>query len=213
MLKVGLTGSIASGKSAVAQMFAKFGAHVAYADKIAHDLMQPGQPVYEEIVRRFRRDILDTNGTINRKKLADAAFGTPQNPSSRVEELNAIVHPAVVRFQDDWMAAIGRRQPGAVTIVEAALIFEARADKRFDRIIVVTCPFETRVQRWMVRTGADEPSARQELERRMSAQIPEEEKIRKADHVIDNSETLDATERQVRELYAKLKEQARTSAT
>ena len=126
MLKVGLTGGIASGKSVVGEMFASLGAHLIEADRIAHELMQPGEPVYQEVVRRFGSGILSPDGTVNRPKLAEAAFGNPsQSMPSRVKELNQIVHPAVIMKQDHWMEEIGRADPHAIAMVEAALIIEA----------------------------------------------------------------------------------------
>lgn len=208
MLKVGLTGAIGSGKTTVAKMFASLGAHLIQADNVAHELMQPGQFVYQEVVRAFGSSILKSDGTIDRKKLADAAFGTPGQPSTRVKELNAIVHPAVVQHQNDWMDSVGRSERGAVAVVEAALMIEAGAHRRFDRLVVVTCPFEVRLRRWMSRAGVDEPAARKELSRRMAAQIPEEEKVKLADFVIDNAGDLAETERQVRETYARLRQLA-----
>src|SRR3974390_320654 len=104
MIKAGLTGGIASGKSVVAEMFARLGAHVVYADQIAHELMQPGEAVYGAVVQKFGAGILNADGTVNRPKLAEAAFGSPErHMPSRVEELNHIVHPAVIQRQDDWM--------------------------------------------------------------------------------------------------------------
>ena len=174
------------------------------ADQIAHDLRRPGQPVYEEILRHFGRYILNPDATIDRKKLADAAFGTADHPSNRIQELNAIVHPAVAQSQDRWMAESAREHPGAITIVEAALIFEANLQSHFDRIVVVTCPFEIRVQRWMLRHQVDEETARQELERRMAAQWPEAMKTKAADYVIDNSGSQEQTEQQVRQVFSQL---------
>ncbi len=174
------------------------------ADQIAHDLRRPGQPVYEQILRHFGRDILSPDGTIDRRKLADAAFGTPDHPSDRIQELNAIVHPAVAQYQNKWMADIAAEHPGAITIVEAALIFEANLQSHFDRIVVVTCPFEICVQRWMLRNHVDEKTARQELERRMAAQWPEEKKIQAADYVIHNSGTQEETEQQVRKVSSQM---------
>jgi dephospho-CoA kinase len=208
LLKVGLTGTIGSGKSTVGKTFAALGAHVAEADSIARELLRPGQAVYEDVVRYFGRDILNPDGTIHWKKLADAAFGTPEHPSGRVQELNGIVHPAVGRQQEEWMSDIGNADPEAVVIVEAALIFEANLQDQFDRIVVVTCPFEMRLRRWMSRNQVDEVSARRELERRMAAQWPEEKKAEAADHVIDNSGSAPETEAQVRTLFARLKQEA-----
>lgn len=209
MLKVGLTGGIASGKSVVGEMFVTLGAHLIQADAIAHQLMQPGEAVYQEVVRHFGSEILNPDGTVNRARLAEAAFGAPShNNSSRIEELNRIVHPAVIRRQEEWMNEVGRKDPQAIAIVEAALILEAGATKRFDKIMVVTCHPEQRVQRWAARVGADEETARHEVARRMAAQLPDSEKIKAAQYVIDNSGSLDETRKQVAKVYAALKREA-----
>ena len=189
-------------------MLTALGAKVTEADLIARNLMQPGQKVYEEVVRSFGREILHPDGTIDRKKLADAAFGSPEHPRPRVGDLNAMVHPAVAREQAAWMAGVGGADPTAVAVVEAALIFEAGLQHQFDRIVVATCPLETRVRRWMARGGMDEVTTRRELERRMAAQWPEEKKIAAADFLIENSGTLLETEVKVRELFARLKLEA-----
>ncbi len=209
MLKVGLTGGIASGKSIVGEMFVACGAHLIKADQIAHELMQPGQAVYEEVVRHFGAGILNPDGTVSRPKLAEAAFGEPdQSTPSRVDELNRIVHPAVIRRQESWMDEVGQQDGHAVAIVEAALILEAGAGKRFDRLVVVTCRPEQRTQRFADRLKIDQETARNQVRRRMSAQLPDEEKIKAADYVIDNSGSLDATKKQVSEIYERLKRQA-----
>lgn len=208
MLKVGLTGGIASGKSVVGEMFVALGAHLIQADRIAHELMQPGEAVYREVVRHFGEGILNPDGSVNRARLAEAAFEGPGKPS-RVQELNQIVHPGVIRRQDEWMDEIGRREPRAITIVEAALILEAGARDRFDCLIVVTCRPEQRIQRWAKRVGVDEGTARHEVTRRMAAQFPDEEKIRAADYVIDNSGSLDEARARVGEVYEELKRDER----
>ena|SRR5690242_20712384 len=209
MLKVGLTGGIASGKSVVGEMFAKRGAHVIQADHISHELMQPGQAVYQEVVRRFGKQILNADGTVNRPRLAEAAFGTPGSDGpSRLRELNAIVHPAVIRRQEEWMKEVGRRDPKAVAMVEAALILEAGAAERFDRLIVVTCETVQRIQRFASRMKISLDAARDEVARRMAAQLPDEEKVKAADYVIDNSGSLDATGAQVAEIWEILKRDA-----
>lgn len=208
-MKVGLTGGIASGKSVVGEMLLVLGAHLIQADQIAHELMQPGQTVYDEVVQRFGSEIVNPDGSINRPRLAEAAFGgTMAGGSARVAELNRIVHPAVIRRQDEWMEDAGRRDPRAIAIVEAALILEAGAADRFDRLMVVTCREEQRVQRLSERLKIDIETARREVERRMAAQLPDQEKIKAADYVIDNSDSLDATERQVREVYGRLRREA-----
>ncbi len=209
MLKVGLTGGIASGKSAVGEMFVALGAHLVQADRIAHQLMLPGQPVYNEVVRHFGGGILNPDLSVNRAKLAEAAFGSATKTASpatasRIQELNRIVHPAVLRSQEEWMEETGRLNPHAVAIVEAALIIEAGAAKRFDRLMVVTCSDEQRVARFAARHKLTLEAARKEVERRMAAQLPEAEKIKVADYVIDNSGSLEQTREQVRELWATL---------
>jgi dephospho-CoA kinase len=208
LLKVGLTGGIASGKSAVGKMFAKLGAQVIQSDAVAHGLMQPGQPVYEEVLRHFGREILNADGGINRPRLAEAAFGTSTGTSPRFKELNEIVHPAVIEHENQWMVEIGRRNPNAIAMVEAALILEASAAGRFDKLVVVTCQPEQRVVRFARRLGISEDAARAEVSRRMAAQIPDEEKIEAADFVIDNSGSLDATERQVQPVFDALRQSA-----
>ncbi len=204
MLKVGLTGGIASGKSVVGEMLVALGAHLVEADRIAHDLMVPGQPVYNEVVRHFGGGILNPDLSVNRAKLAEAAFGSPASPS-RVQELNRIVHPAVIRSQEEWMEEMGRQDPHGVAIVEAALIVEAGAAKRFDRLIVVTCSDEQRIARFAARQKLDLKAARKEVARRMAAQLSDAAKIKAADYVIDNSGTLDQTRQQVRQLWEKLR--------
>jgi len=205
LLKLGLTGAIASGKSVVGEMFVKLGAHLILADAVAHWLMEPGRPVYNEVVRRFGREILNPDRTINRPRLAEAAFGTAGGAPPRVKELNEIVHPAVIERENEWMEEIGQRDPNAIAIVEAALIIEAGTADRFDRLIVVTCHSEQRIRRYARRLGISEDAARAEVARRMAAQLSDEEKIKAADFVIDNSGSLDATEQQVQQVFAALR--------
>lgn len=199
MLRVGLTGGIASGKSTVARLLAARGAQVLDADAVVRDLMQPGKPVYHEVVKRFGREIVNRDGAIDRKALANAVF-----PSGRVGELNAIVHPAVVRHQDDWMAELEGGDPQAIAVVEAALILEAGVQGHFDKVVVVTCPLEKRVQRFAERFGVSTKDARAEVERRSKAQMPDREKVKFADYVVDNSGTLAGLEKQVEKIFAEL---------
>lgn len=201
MLKVGLTGGMSSGKSVVGEMFVKLGAHLIQSDTVAHQLMQPGQAVYDEVVRRFGPGILNPDKSVNRARLAEAAFGQP----SRIEELNRIVHPAVIERENRWMDEIARQEPHAIAMVEAALILEAGTQNRFDRLVVVMCRPEQRAERWAERTKVDLESARREVTRRMAAQRPDEEKIKAADYVIDNSGSLDEMRRQVQRIYEQLR--------
>lgn len=200
MLKVGLTGGVACGKSTVAKMFADLGAQVVDADTIAHDLYRPGQDVYQELVKRFGHEIVKPDGEIDRAKLAAAAFD-----GGRVEELNKIVHPAVIRQQDRWIREVAAGDPNAVAIVEAALIFEAGVKDHFDKILVVNCKPAQKVTRFAERTGKNEVDARADVDRRTKAQIPDEEKARRADFVIDNSDSVEGTRQQVERIYAALK--------
>lgn len=202
MLKVGLTGGMACGKSVVGEMFAKLGAHVIQSDSVAHQLMQPGEPVYEEVVRRFGPAILNPDRSVNRAKLAEAAFTQPP----RVAELNSIVHPAVIEYENRWMEETARRDPHTIAIVEAALILEAHSRDRFDRLVVVTCRPEQHTERWASRAKVDLETARREVARRMAAQLPDEEKIKAADYVIDNSGSLDETWKKVEQVYGMLQE-------
>ncbi len=202
MLKVGLTGGIAVGKSVVGEMLAALGADLMQADRISHQLMQPGQPVYQEVVRHFGRGILNPDGTVSRPKLAEAAFG------GRIQELNQIVHPSVIQQQNAWMTEMGKRDPHAIAVVEAALILEAGLERDFDRLIVVTCHPEQRVRRWAQRMNVDEAAAQREVARRMAAQLPDEDKIRAADYVVDNSGSLEETQKQASQVYAQLKQEA-----
>ncbi len=205
MLKVGLTGGIACGKSVVADMLAARGAHVFKADEIAQQLMQPGQAAYHAVVEHFGRGILDEQGNIDRPKLAAIVFA-PDHP--RIEELNRLVHPAVVAQQDRWSEEIRQRDPGGLAVVEAALILEAGVRDHFDRLIVVDCEPEQKSERLARRLGIDRESARREVERRSAAQWPDPEKLRQADYVIYNSGSLQETERQVEQVFQALKREA-----
>ena len=206
MLKVGLTGGIASGKSVVGEILVALGAHLVQADHIAHSLMEPGEPVYNEVVRHFGREILNSDGSVNRGRLAEVAFGPPGSDlgSPRVADLNRIVHPAVIRSQEEWMHAVSLQDPHGVAVVEAALLIEAGAAKRFDRLMVVTCDMEQRAERFARRQKVDLQRARAEVARRMAAQLPDEEKIKVADYVIDNSGSLEQTREQVQQVWQKL---------
>jgi dephospho-CoA kinase len=206
MIKIGLTGGISSGKSLVAQIFTELGAHTIDADALAHELMSPGEPAYKEIVEKFGKEILNPDSTINRARLAELAFDKRR---PRIYELNRILHPGVIQKYEQWMEEIGHRQPEAIVILEAALLLEAGIRKRFDRIIVVTCKPQQRIDRWARKLGGDLESARAEVTRRMMAQAPEEAKIQAADYVIDNSGTEDETRRQVQSIYETLLPQAK----
>jgi dephospho-CoA kinase len=175
--------------------------------------MTPGEPVYNEVVRHFGGEILNPDLSVNRGRLAELAFGKAGNAvasnsssikDSRVKELNRIVHPAVIRAQEEWMAEMGRQDKNAVAIVEAALILESGAAEGFDRLIVVTCGEEERFERFAKRQKLSIEDARKEVKRRMAAQLPDAEKIKAADFVIDNSGALSHTREQVERVWKTL---------
>ena len=206
MLRVGLTGGVACGKTTVAGMLRVRGAYVLLADKLAHELMEPGKPVYSRVVEHFGRGILNPDATISRAKLAELAF------PNRIQELNAIVHPAVLAAENAWMDETGRRDPKAITICEAALLYEAGGEARFDRIITVICSPERKLERFASRLGIAPEQARPDLERRMRAQWPDELKVKRADYVIDNSGTMAETEARVEQLWRQLLADERAQA-
>lgn len=200
MLKLGLTGGVACGKTTVGEMFVSLGAHLKLADQLAHELMMPGKDVYWRVVEAFGLDILNPDETINRAKLADAAF-----PTGRIEELNKIVHPPVIDAQEEWMRELFRKDPKAIAIVEAALLLESGSWKHFDKLITVTCTFDQKVERFAKRNEMPLNVARAEVERRMKAQASDDEKIRMSQYVIDNSGSLEKTRDQVNRTWNELK--------
>ncbi|HYX68414.1 MAG TPA: dephospho-CoA kinase [Terriglobales bacterium] len=203
---MGLTGGVACGKTTVAEMLRRRGAHIIYADEIAHRLMSPGQPVYEEVVKRFGRGILKSDGQVDRAKLAEAAFG-----AGRVKELNTIVHPTVITQQEQWMTEVGQKDPQAIAVVEAALILEAGVGRRFDKLVVVTCKPEQKTARYAARHRISEAAAKADVARRSAAQLPDSQKAAAAHYLIDNSGTREETERQVESLFSELQKLARPS--
>jgi dephospho-CoA kinase len=208
MLRTGLTGGMACGKSTVSKMFSSLGAYVLQADALAHELYRPGGPVYLELVKRFGPEIVQPDETIDRRRLATLVFD-----GGRIEELNRIVHPAVFQRQEQWMAEIAKADPESVAMVEAALIYETGAEARFDKVVVVTCRPEQKSARLAQRLGIDEIAARAEVERRTKAQISDEEKVRRANYVIDNSGPPEMTSRQVEKIFGELKALAAAGAS
>jgi dephospho-CoA kinase len=199
MLRVGLTGGLGSGKSTVAGMLREMGARVLEADALGRNLMEPGQGVYTEIVRVFGPEVVGADGRLNRARLAELAF-----QGGRLNELNAIVHPAVIGAQQKWMDEVFAADPSAVAVVESALIFEVERDARarrekesvladwkgrFDRVVVVTAPNEVKVARYAARTspdGSGRATTEAEARVRLAHQIPDAEKAARADYVIEN---------------------------
>jgi dephospho-CoA kinase len=196
MLRLGLTGGIASGKSAVAAMLREKGFSVLDADSLAHKLIEPGQPAYNEVLQEFGQEVLGTGGRVDRAKLSAIVF----HDRSKLDRLNAIVHPRVAEFVfhqfDEWQRA-GTRD---AAFVEAALLIESGIHKKLDGLVVAWCEPEQQLQRLLDR-GLSESEAR----RRIAAQLPVEEKLRLATEKIDCSGSLDETRRQVEALAAKLR--------
>jgi dephospho-CoA kinase len=221
MLRVGLTGGLSSGKTAATRRFAELGAHVLYADEIARELMQPGQEVYAQIVARFGRRVVtqDASGSevLDRALLARIAFG-----DGRVEELNAIVHPATIANQAAIIEKIAERDPGAVTIVESALIFETKYGgedgwyRRFDAIILVRADEELKIARFVARASSNRTlndKARGALEaearRRLAEQLDDDWKAAHSDYVLTNNGSLAELQAQVDALWPVLRDAAR----
>ena len=229
MLRVGLTGGLGSGKSTAARMFAALGAHVLSSDEIGRELMQPGQPVCAAIITHFGDSVVAPDGSLDRAALARIAFGTRDGGAGRVDELNAIVHPAVIERQATLIEEIAVREPDAVVIVESALIFETKYGetkhgsdgwyRRFDKIILVTAPEDLRIARFVGRAVEANPltkPARSALEadarRRLAQQTPDEEKRRHCDYILENSGAVDELQTQVDALWPLLMAQAKGSA-
>ena len=203
MLHVGLTGGIACGKSTVAAMMRELGCVVLEADPLAHRLIEPGQPAYEEVVNEFGRQVRAADGRIDRTRLAAIVFAD----RAQLEMLNRIVHPRVVEALDRELAELARTQPQAVAVVEAALLIESGYHKRLDRLAVVWCTLEQQIER-LVDPRAGRGMTREQAERRIAAQMSLDEKRRLADYEIDCSGPLEQTRRQVETLVAELKQLA-----
>jgi dephospho-CoA kinase len=210
MLRVGLTGGLGSGKSTVAGMFAELGAAVISADQLGRQLMQPGEPVYAAIVKRFGSGVVRSDGSLDRKKLAELAF-----QHNQADALNHIVHPAVVAAEEEWMREVFAAEPKRVAIVESALIFEVEKwgtapgwVQRFDKLILVTVPDEVKIARFVARIVAHD-GAQADARARIAAQIPDTEKVARCDYVIDNTGSLEATRAEVERVYGELVRVAR----
>jgi dephospho-CoA kinase len=218
MIRVGLTGGLGSGKSTVAAMLRELGAQVVEADELGRALMEPGQPVFEEIVREFGPEVLTAEGRLNRPRLAELAFR-----EGRLDDLNAIVHPAVIAAQGDWMREVFEKDPNAVAVVESALIFEVeRAARlrgesegvlsswrsRFDAVVVVIAPEELKIARYVAKlspSGWNETIA-SDARSRLAKQLSDEEKASRADFVIENDGDIPKLQAQVEAAWRLLKQ-------
>ena len=197
MLKLGLTGGIASGKSVVAEILRELGFPVLDADSISHKLMEPGQAAHDEILQTFGADLADSSGHINRHKLAAVVFADP----AKLAQLNSILHPRVDQIifnqLEDWQKSGAH----AAAFVEAALLIEAGMAARLDGLVVAWCTPEQQLERLRAR-GLSETEAR----RRIAVQLPLEEKLKRATYTIDCSGTLEKTRAQVQTLAANLRD-------
>lgn len=207
MLRVGLTGGIASGKSAVAEILREQGCTIIEADLLAHDYLKPENPVSQEVIREFGPEILDASGQISRARLGEIVFDDTQ----KLARLNAMIHPRVLREIGRRLDELARQgelsRPGgpSVAVAVAALHIEAGYHKNFDRLVVAWCRPEQQLERLLQRG-----LTREQAEKRVASQMPIEEKRRLADDVIDCSGTLEETRRQTIALAEKLKQLARS---
>ena len=196
VLRVGLTGGIASGKSTVAEMLAEFGAFVLDADELAHRAMAPEGPAHQALVARFGRGILDARGRIDRAVLGRRVFAD----AAERQALNEIVHPHVRTEADRRIAECARLSWSPLAVFDAALLVETGTYRDFHRLLVVHCSRERQLERLATRNGLPRPEA----EARIDAQAPAEEKVAVADYVIDNDGPLDKTRTRTRDVYSRL---------
>lgn len=196
MLRVGLTGSIAVGKSFVVSIFAELGCHVLDADLTAREVVMPGTPGLKAITREFGEEIINPDGTLNRKQLGAVVFGD----EDKRQRLNHILHPFIIARQDEILREWEIQDPKGIGIVDAALMIESGGYKRFDKLIVVHCRPEVQLERLMLR----DKLSRDEAQRRIASQMPQEEKQKYADYLIDTSDGFELTREQVIGVHEKL---------
>ena len=196
MLRVGLTGSIAVGKSFVAGVLAELGCHVLDADAIAREVVSPNSAALKDVVKKFGPEILQTDGTLDRSKLGALVFAN----AGKRELLNSILHPYIIAKQDERLREWEAKDPDGIGIVDAALMIESGGYKRFDKLIVVHCRPEVQLDRLMSRNNL----SRDEAQRRITAQMPQEEKKKVADYLIDTSDGFESTRKRTEEVYAEL---------
>lgn len=197
MLIVGLTGGYASGKSTVARVFMEMGATLIDADDLAREVVEPDKPAWSDIVAHFGKGVLLENREIDRKALGETIFRDERER----ERLNAIVHPRILEEELKAIERVRKASPDAVVILSVPLLIESGHYRHCDRIVVVTVDEETHIKRLMERDGF----TREEAVRRISAQMPLLEKVGYADFVIDNSGSIEETEKRVKEVFALLK--------
>lgn len=197
MLRVGLTGSIAVGKSFVSSALAELGCHVIDADEVARETVAPGSEGLRLVVAEFGEEMLNEDDSLNRTRLGRTVFAD----KAKRKLLNAILHPLIFEAQDRRLRELEQRDPEAIAVVDAALMIESGGYRRFDKLIVVHCRPDIQLERLMKRDCLTEAEA----SARINAQMPQEEKTRYADYSIDTSNGFDDTRRQTEDVYAKLK--------
>ena len=196
MLRVGLTGSIGVGKSFVASIFAELGCHVLDADQTAREVVMPGSPGLVAITEAFGAEILNPDGTLNRKQLGAVVFAD----EDKRQRLNHILHPFIIARQDEIMREWERVDPNGVGIIDAALMIESGGYRRFDKLIVVHCRPEVQLERLMLR----DKLSREEAQRRIDSQMSQEEKQKFADYLIDTSDGFEPTRARTVDVYNQL---------
>ena len=195
MLRVGLTGGLASGKSFVGRALADLGCHLIEADQLGHEVLMPDAEAYEAVVREFGPGVLAPDGTVDRSRLAAEVFDRPD----RLATLNSLVHPPVIRREAEILKELEARDPGGIAVMAAAILIETGSYRRFDKIILAVASPEQQIERAIAR-GLSREKALARIER----QMPLEEKRKYADYVIDTSGQKEDTLRQVREVYRAL---------
>jgi dephospho-CoA kinase len=197
MLIVGLTGGVASGKSVVSQILKEEGAYLVDADQIARELVQPRTPTWKELIKAFGKEILQKDGSIDRKKLAAKIFSDPEQRG----QLNRILHPRIKKEMGRRLKAIGQKDPEAIVVIDAPLLIETGDHREMDEVIVVLSTEEQQIERLKERHGVN----REEARRIIASQIATEERLKVADLVIRNEGSLEETVRRAREVFQELK--------
>jgi dephospho-CoA kinase len=200
MLLVGLTGGIASGKSVVAARLAEHGAVIVDADAIAREVVEPGTPALARIAEEFGSAVISADGGLDRPALGAIVFADP----AKLAILNGITHPAVLELSQRRFAEAGAADPDAVVVYDVPLLSEVRGKAEFDVVVVVSAPEETRIERMVSLRGM----SRDEAERRIRSQVPEEQRLALADIVIESGGTLDETLARADEVWAELRQRA-----
>jgi dephospho-CoA kinase len=197
MLRVGLTGGLASGKSFVGKTLADLGCHLVKADDLGHQVLMPGGPAYAQVVAEFGPGILDSARVIDRRRLASEVFDFPD----RLQKLNSIIHPLVIGMEERLVGQAQAKDPGGIAVVEAAILIETGSYKRFEKLVLAVCSDEQQIERAMHR----DQMTREEALARLSRQMPLSEKRKYADFIVDTSGSKDETARQTQQIYNQLR--------